>query len=77
MDYQEDCWIGDSGASSHMVGDDEDHFATTLIQGKVIGKINVEAIPKQGKSSRGVLTVSIAMGVLHKLFSFTTALFHD
>ena len=26
-DYQEDYWIGDSGGSSHMVGDDKDLFA--------------------------------------------------
>ena len=24
LDYQEDYWIGDSGALSHMVGDDKD-----------------------------------------------------
>ena len=34
-DYQEDHWIGDSRASSHMVGDDKDMFAKTPIQGKV------------------------------------------
>ena len=33
-DYQEDCWIGDSGASSHMVGEHKDLFAKTPIQGK-------------------------------------------
>ena len=40
-------------------------------------RMNVEAIPKQGKSSKGVLTVKVAKGMLHKLFSFTTALLHD
>ena len=39
--------------------------------------MNVEAIPKQGKSSKGVLTVKVAKGMLHKLFSFTTAVMHD
>ena len=39
--------------------------------------MNVEPIPKQGKSSRGVLTVKMAKGMLHKLFSFTTALMDD
>ena len=35
LDYQEDYWIGDSGASSHMVGDDKDLLAKTPIQRKV------------------------------------------
>ena len=39
--------------------------------------MNVEAIPKQGKSSKGVLTVKVAKRMLHKLFSFTTAFLHD
>ena len=39
--------------------------------------MNVEAIPKQGKSSKGVLTINVAKGMLHKLFSFTTAHLHD
>ena len=43
----------------------------------VKGKMNVEAIHKQGKSSKGVLTVKAAKGMIHKLFSFTTALLHD
>ena len=37
------------------------------------GNLNVEAIPKKGKSRKGVL----AKGMLHKLFIFTTALLHD
>ena len=72
-----------------MAGDDKDLLAKTLIHGKVNaangtpmpimckGKMNVEAIPKQGKSSKGVLTINVAKGMLHKLFSFTTALLHD
>ena len=39
--------------------------------------MNVEAIPKQGKSSKGVLTIKVAKGMFHKLFSYTTALLHD
>ena len=82
-------FVGDSGASSHMVGEDKDLFAKIPILGKVNaanrtsmptvckGKMNVEAIPKQGKSSKGVLTVKVAKGMLHKLFSFTTALMHE
>ena len=88
-DYHKDYWIWDSGASSHMVGDAKDLFAKTLIQGKVNAvngtsmaivckrKMNVEVVPKQGKLSKGVLTVKVADGMLHKLFSFTTALMHD
>ena len=72
-----------------MLGEDKDLFAKTPIQGKVNGangasmpmvskgKMKVEAIPKQGKSSKGVLTVKVAKGMLHRLFSFTTALMHD
>ena len=41
------------------------------------GMMNVEAIRKQGRSSKGVLTVKVTKGMLHKLFSFTTALMHD
>ena len=87
--FQEDYWIGDSGASSHMVGEDKDLFAKSPIQGKgnaanatsmpkvCKSKMNVEAIPKQDKSSKGVLTVKEAKGMLHKLFSFRTAFVHD
>ena len=68
-----------------MVGDDKDLFAKTPIQGKVNavngtsmpmvckGKMNVEAVPKQGKANKGILTIKVAEGMLHKLFSFTTA----
>ena len=88
-DYQDVYWIRDSGASSHMVGEDKDLFTKTPIQGKVNaangtsmpmvckGKMDVEAIPKWGKSRKGVLTVKVAKGMLHKLFSFTTAVIHD
>ena len=86
--YHEDYWIGDSGASSHIVGNAKDLFAKTPIQGKVNavnrtsmpivckGKMNVEVVPKQGKPSKGVLTMKVADGMLCKLFSFTTALMH-
>ena len=72
-----------------MVGEDKDLFTKIPIQGKVNagngtsmpmvckGMMNVEAIPKQGKSSKGVLTAKMAKGMLHKLFSFTIALVHD
>ena len=41
------------------------------------GKMNVEVAPKQGKPSKGVLSIKVTPGMLHKLFSFTTALMHD
>ena len=62
-----------------MVGDAKDLFAKTPIQGKVNavngrsmpivckGKMNVEVVPKQGKPSKGILTVKVADGMLHKL----------
>ena len=88
-DYQEDYWIGDNGASSHLVGDTKDLFAKTPIQGKVNaangtlmplvckGKMNVEAIPKQVKSVKGVSTVKVVKGMMPKLFSFATVLLLD
>ena len=69
-----------------MVGDAKDLFAKTLIEGSVNaanrtsmpivgkGKMNVEVVPKQGKPYKEVLIVKVATGMLHKLFSFTTAL---
>ena len=88
-DYHKDYWIGDSGASSHMVGDTKDLFTKTPSEGKVNavngssmpivckGKMNMEVVPKQGKSSKGILTIKDPDGMLHKFFSFTTALMHD
>ena len=88
-DYHKDYWIVDSGTSSDMVGDAKDLFAKTPIQGNINavngtsmpivskGKMNVEVVPKQGKPSEGVLTVKVAIGMLHKLFSFTTAIMYD
>ena len=72
-----------------MVGNAKDLFAKTSIQGKgnaangtpmpivCKGKMNVEVVPKQGKLCKGVLTIKVADGMLHKLFSLTTALMHD
>ena len=88
-DYHKDYWIGDRGTPSHMVGNAKDLFAKTLIQGSISatngtsmpivckGKMNVEVVPRQGKPSEEVLTMKLATGVMHKLFSFTTALMHD
>ena len=38
------------------------------------GKMNVEVVPEQGKLRKGVLTVKVATGMMHKVFSFATAL---
>ena len=87
LDYQKDYWIGDSGASSHMVGEDKDLFAKTPIQGKVNaangssmpmvckGKMNVEANPKQGKSSKRVLTIKVAKRDVASAFQLLQQLF--
>ena len=39
--------------------------------------MNVEVVPKQGKLSKGVFTMKVVDGMLHKPFSFTAALMHD
>ena len=71
-----------------MVCEDKDLYAETPIEGNIHaaigtsmpmvckGKMNVEAIPKQGKSSKGVLTIKVAKGYCIS-FSFTAALLHD
>ena len=41
------------------------------------GKMKVAVVPKQGKLSKGVLSVKVGDGMLQELFSFTTALMHD
>ena len=43
-DYHKNYWIGDSGASSHMVGDAKDLFAKTPIQGSV-NAVNGTSMP--------------------------------
>ena len=72
-----------------MAGDAKDLFAKTPIQGKINaanatsmsivckGKMNIEVVPKQAKPRKGVLTMEVADELLHKLFSFTTALMHN
>ena len=44
-EYQEDYWNGDSGASSHMVGEDSDLFTKPHIQGNV-NAANGTSIPR-------------------------------
>ena len=83
---EEDLWIGDSGASSHMMGSEEHVFNKKLRSGSVRtangahikmlreGDINVDVITKNGDVTSGTLTVKVVPGMKQKLFSFTKAL---
>ena len=83
---EEDLWIGDSGASSHMMGSEEHVFNKKLISGSVRtangahmkmlceGDINVDVITKNGDVTSGTLRVKVIPGMKQKLFSFTQAM---
>ena len=83
---EEDLWIGDSGASSHMMGNEEHVFNKKLITGSVRtangahmkmlceGDINVDVITKNGDITSGTLRVKVIPGMKQKLFSFTQAM---
>ena len=83
---EEDLWIGDSGASSHMMGSEEHVFNKKLITGSVRtangahmkmlceGDINVDVITKNGDVTSGTLRVKVIPGMKQKLFSFTQAM---
>ena len=83
---EEDLWIGDSGASSHMMGSEEHVFNKKLITGSVRtangahmkmlceGDINVDVINKNGDVTSGTLRVKVIPGMKQKLFSFTQAM---
>ena len=83
---EEDLWIGDSGASSHMMGSEEHVFNKKLISGsartanhahmKMLceGDINVDVVTKNGDSTSGTLRVKVIPGMKQKLFSFTQAM---
>ena len=82
----EDLWIGDSGASSHLIGSEKDVFDKKMIKGSINtangekmkirceGKVNVSHFTKTGYKSKGTLSVKVVEGLKIKLFSFTTAL---
>ena len=82
----EDIWIGDSGASSHLIGSEKDVFDKKMIEGSINtansekmkimceGKVNVSHFTKTGYESKGTLSVKVVEGPNIKLFSFTTAL---
>ena len=83
---EEDLWIGDSGASSHMMQSEEHVFNKKLISGtmrtvngahmKMLceGDINVDVITKNGDVTCGTLRVKVIPGMKQKLFSFTQAM---
>ena len=82
---EEDLWIGDSGASSCMMGSEEHVFNKKLISGRVRtahgahmkmlceGDINVDVITKDGDITSGTLRVKVIPGMKQRLFSFTQA----
>ena len=83
---EEDLWIGDSGASSHMMGSEEHVFNMKLISGSLRtangahmkmlceGDINIDVITKNGDVTSGTLRVKVIPGMKQKLFSFTQAM---
>ena len=83
---EEDLWIGDSGASSHMMASEEHVFNEKLISGSMRtangahmkmlceGDINVGVITKIGDATSGTLKVKVIQGMKQKLFSFTQAM---
>ena len=83
---EEDLWIGDSGASCHMMGSKDHAFNKKLISGNMRtangahmkmpceGDINVDVITKNGDVTSGTLRVNVIPGMKQKLFSFTQAM---
>ena len=83
---EEDLWIGDSGASSHMMGSEEHVYNKKLISGSMRtangahmkmlceGDINVDVLTKNDDVTSGTLRVKVIPGMKQKLFSFTQAL---
>ena len=78
---EEDLWIGDSGASSHMMGSEEHVFNKKLISGSMRtangahmkmlceGDINIDA--KNSDTTSGTLRVKVIPGMKQRLLSFT------
>ena len=85
-EVDEDLWMGDSGASSHLIGSEKHVFDKKMIEGSVDtaisekmkikceGKVNVSHFTKNGYESKGTLSVKVVEGLKIKSFSFTTAL---
>ena len=82
----EDLWIGDSGASSHLFGSEKDVFDKRMIKGsintangekmklKCEGKVHVSHFTKTVYESKGILSVEVVEGLKINLFRFNTAL---
>ena len=83
---EEDFWIGDSGASSHIMGFEEHVLNKKLISGSMRttnaahmkmlceGDMNVDVITKNGDTTSGTLRVKVIPGLKQRLFSFTQAM---
>ena len=83
---KEDLWIGDSGASSHMMRSEEHVFNKKLISGSMRtangahmkmlceGDMNVDYITINGDVTSGTLRVKVIPGMKQKLFNFTQAM---
>ena len=83
---EEDLWIKDSGASSHMMGSEEHMFNKKLISGSMRtangahmkmlceGDINVDVITENGDITSGRLRVKVIPGIKQRLFSFAQAM---
>ena len=83
---EEDLWIGDSGASSHIMGSEEHVFNKKLISGSMRtangthmtilceGDINVVVITKNGDITSVTLRVKVIPRMKQGLFSFTQAM---
>ena len=73
-EVDEDLWIGDSGASIHLIGSDKDVLDKKMIEGSVNtangekmkirceGKVNVSHFTKTGYESKGTLSVKVVEG---------------
>ena len=81
-EVDEDLWIGDSGASSHLIGSEKDVFDKKMIKGsintandekmkiKYEGKVNVSHFTKTRYENKGTLSVKVVEGLKINLFSF-------
>ena len=83
---EEHLWIGDSGASTHMIGSEQHMLNKKLISGimstangaqmKMLceGDINVDVITQNGDITSGTLRVKVVPGMWQRYFSFTEAM---
>ena len=76
----EDLWIGDSGASSHLIVSEKDVFDKKMIEGSINtannekmkitceGKVNASHFTKTRYESKGTPSVKVVEGLKIKLF---------